>query len=77
MRKQFSGVVTVFRLGPLTEEVSAEFLSDNGQSFTYFKCPTSFFDLANTNGRSNKFAVSFTANEDGSNPRSVKAVQGN
>lgn len=72
-RKKFVGIVNVYRESSLGEYLSADVKTDCGQSFYYYRAPKCFDDLIK-DGSKNIIKVEFIANEDGSNPRSVKAL---
>ncbi|MNW21793.1 hypothetical protein D3C71_2229060 [compost metagenome] len=44
----------------------------DGKEFEYYPAPDSFLKLSAKTGQRHDIEVEFTANEDGSNPRSVK-----
>ena len=73
MRKQYEGELVVYRDNMFVEHLSAQVMTNCGERFEYYRSPKSFEDLI-VNGIKNKIRVRFTANEDGSNPRSVVAI---
>ena len=68
MRLTFSGSLRVYR-----SIQRASITLGNGRVIYYDPCPKGFNDVM-TDPRSNSATVTFTANKDGTNPRSVKTV---
>jgi len=73
-RRQYTGNVVVYRDNPFSEVLECDIRTGCGKTFYYYRSPSSFEKLALTT-QSNSFECTFTANEDGSNPRSVKFVK--
>lgn len=73
MRKKFTGVLNVYRESMLRETLSAAVDLPDGKTLNYYRAPKAFEDLINTKP-GNCIKVEFVADEDGKNPRSVKAL---
>ena len=71
MRKQFEGVLNVYRDNRCVDFLSGAVKLDDGTRFEYYRCPKQFEVLVT--GYENCVRLSFVANEDGSNPRQVVA----
>lgn len=74
-RNTYTGRLTVFREYPTSESLSANVVLSDGNSFRYWKCPRGFIEAVSGNNATSNLAVSFTANNNGPNPRSVKVLQ--
>lgn len=73
MRKSFTGKLNVYRRYQADTKLAASVVID-GKEIEYYPAPAAFIKLSATVGFRHNIAVSFTANEDGSNPRSVKGI---
>lgn len=73
MRTTFKGKLNVYRRYQADTKLAAS-VTVEGKEFEYYPAPASFIKLSATVGFRHDIAVEFTANEDGSNPRSVKGI---
>jgi len=67
------GSMCIYRESSLVEHLSADVKTADGQAFYYYRAPKCFDDLI-VDGIKNVIDVRYTANEDGSNPRSAVAT---
>jgi hypothetical protein len=70
MRVKFKGLLTVYRENVIVQHLSAKVVLGANNVLYYPRCPKGFDDIITDPTRNHKL-VTFTANEDGSNPRAV------
>ena len=70
MRKQFTGLLHVYRDGPMSSDLTGKVTLDSGMNFYYYPCPKAFDNLVDP--IKNTRRISFTADTYGNNPRGAK-----
>lgn len=74
MRKKLTGLLNVYRVSAASETLVAEVNVDEVTTrYFYTPAPKAFKDLIKDASK-NLVRVEYIANEDGSNPRAVKAI---